>query len=139
MIGAVTVFCGSSDVVDAKYFAVAVELGEKLAKRRWRLVYGGGRVGLMGALSRSVLEHGGLVCASARALAEPMPPPEARPAAVELPDQAITFWTVGSYTYGSGATHCSWMSRCWFPSTFHVYPAGRSVMVRSAVPARSNT
>src|SRR5262245_65771488 len=61
MIGAVTVFCGSSDVVDAKYFAVAAELGEKLAKRRWRLVYGGGRVGLMGALSRSVLEHGGEV------------------------------------------------------------------------------
>jgi cytokinin riboside 5'-monophosphate phosphoribohydrolase len=61
MIGAVTVFCGSSDVVDPKYFAVAVELGEKLARRHWRLVYGGGRVGLMGALSRSVLEHGGEV------------------------------------------------------------------------------
>src|SRR5262249_56539700 len=59
MIGAVTVFCGSSDVVDAKYFAVAVELGEKLAKRRWRLVYGGGRGGVMGAVSRSWLEHGG--------------------------------------------------------------------------------
>jgi len=61
LISAVTVFCGSSDVVDAKYFMAAAELGEKMARRGWRLVYGGGRVGLMGALSRSVLEHGGHV------------------------------------------------------------------------------
>ena len=47
MIAAVTVFCGSSDLVDAKYFDAARELGEKLARRRWRLVYGGGSVGLM--------------------------------------------------------------------------------------------
>jgi uncharacterized protein (TIGR00730 family) len=57
----VTVFCGSSDAVDQKYFAAARELGEKLARRRWRLVYGGGRVGLMGVLSRAVLAEGGHV------------------------------------------------------------------------------
>ena len=61
MISAVTVFCGSSDLVDAKFFAAAQELGEKMAKRQWRLVYGGGSVGLMGALSRAVLASGGLV------------------------------------------------------------------------------
>jgi predicted Rossmann-fold nucleotide-binding protein len=61
MIGSVTVFCGSSDAVDQKYFAAAVELGEKLAKRKWRLIYGGGGVGLMGALARAVLGHGGHV------------------------------------------------------------------------------
>lgn len=61
MISSVTVFCGSSDAVDAKYFAAAVELGEKLATRGWRLVYGGGGVGLMGALARAVLDHGGHV------------------------------------------------------------------------------
>ncbi|HUO62066.1 MAG TPA: TIGR00730 family Rossman fold protein [Terriglobales bacterium] len=61
MISSITVFCGSSDAVDQKYFVAAVELGEKLARRGWRLVYGGGRVGLMGALSRSVLGHGGHV------------------------------------------------------------------------------
>ena len=60
-ISAVTVFCGSSDAVAAKYFRAAEELGEKMARRDWRLVYGGGRVGLMGVLSRSVLEHGGHV------------------------------------------------------------------------------
>ena len=61
MISAVTVFCGSSDAVAARYVAAADELGAKLAKRGWRLVYGGGSVGLMGALARSVLGNGGQV------------------------------------------------------------------------------
>jgi cytokinin riboside 5'-monophosphate phosphoribohydrolase len=61
LISSVTVFCGSSNVVDEKYFAAAHELGEKLARRRLRLVYGGGSVGLMGVLSRAMLAHGGHV------------------------------------------------------------------------------
>ena len=61
MIASVTVFCGSSNVVDGKYFAAAHELGEKLARRRFRLVYGGGSVGLMGVLSRAMLAQGGHV------------------------------------------------------------------------------
>ena len=61
MISSVTVFCGSSDAVEDKYFAAARELGAKLARRRWRLVYGGGSVGLMGALAESAREHGGHV------------------------------------------------------------------------------
>jgi len=61
VIGSVTVFCGSSDAVDPKYFAAAGELGEKIARRGWRLIYGGGSVGLMGALARAVLDGGGLV------------------------------------------------------------------------------
>ena len=61
MIGSITVFCGSSDAVDPKYFAAAVELGERIARRGWRLIYGGGSVGLMGALALAVLDGGGLV------------------------------------------------------------------------------
>ena len=61
MIGSVTVFCGSSDAVDSKYFTAAAELGEKIARRGWRIIYGGGGVGLMGALARAALEHGGHV------------------------------------------------------------------------------
>ena len=61
MIASVTVFCGSSNAVEEKYFTAARELGEKLARRRWRLVYGGGSVGLMGVLSRAVLAEGGHV------------------------------------------------------------------------------
>jgi len=59
MISSVTVFCGSSDAVEEKFFAAARELGAKLARRGWRLVYGGGSVGLMGVLSRAALAHGG--------------------------------------------------------------------------------
>ena len=61
MIESVTVFCGSSDLVDERFFAAARELGGKLAHRGWRLVYGGGSVGLMGALARAVMEDGGQV------------------------------------------------------------------------------
>jgi uncharacterized protein (TIGR00730 family) len=61
LISSITVFCGSSNVVDEKYFAAAHELGGKLARRRWQLVYGGGSVGLMGVLSRAVLAQGGHV------------------------------------------------------------------------------
>jgi uncharacterized protein (TIGR00730 family) len=61
VISSVTVFCGSSDVVEEKYFAAARELGEKLVRRGWRLVYGGGSVGLMGALATAVRAHGGHV------------------------------------------------------------------------------
>lgn len=61
MISAVTVFCGGSSGVDRKYVVAAAELGDKLARRGWRLVYGGGGTGLMGELARAVLEHGGQV------------------------------------------------------------------------------
>lgn len=61
MIKSVTVFCGSSNVAAGKYYAAAAELGDKLARRGWALVYGGGGVGLMGVLARAVLRGGGHV------------------------------------------------------------------------------
>jgi uncharacterized protein (TIGR00730 family) len=61
VISSVTVFCGSSNAVDDRYYAAARDLGDKLARRGWRLVYGGGSVGLMGVLARAVLDGGGHV------------------------------------------------------------------------------
>lgn len=55
------VFCSSSDAVDRLYMDVATQLGMLLAQREWTLVYGGGCIGLMGALARSVHAHGGKV------------------------------------------------------------------------------
>ena len=55
------VFCSSSDAVAPEYFAAAREVGALLARRQVTLIYGGGCVGLMGALARSVHEHGGRV------------------------------------------------------------------------------
>ncbi len=57
----ICVFCSSSNHVGEVYFENARKVGEIIAKRGDTLVYGGGDVGLMGALARSVHEHGGRV------------------------------------------------------------------------------
>jgi uncharacterized protein (TIGR00730 family) len=58
-INAVCVYCGSSPGTDPAFVAAARKLGKILAENGVRLVYGGGSVGLMGALAEAVLEHGG--------------------------------------------------------------------------------
>lgn len=55
------VFCGSSSGDDPAYTEQAHALGTLLAQRGCRLIYGGGKVGLMGAISDAVLESGGEV------------------------------------------------------------------------------
>ena len=46
----ICVFCGSSDAVSPDYLAAARQTGLVLAKRGLRLIYGGGKTGLMGAV-----------------------------------------------------------------------------------------
>jgi len=55
------VYCGSAVGLDSRYQAAARELGEALAKAGIELVFGGGRVGLMGVLADTVLAAGGRV------------------------------------------------------------------------------
>lgn len=55
----ICVFCGSSDSVHADYLAGARLMGATLARRGIRLIYGGGRTGLMGAVADGALEAGG--------------------------------------------------------------------------------
>jgi uncharacterized protein (TIGR00730 family) len=55
------VYCGSSDAIDTRYRQAAKELGGSLADAGIELVYGGGRVGLMGLLANTVLSAGGTV------------------------------------------------------------------------------
>ncbi len=57
----VLVFCGSSPGLRPEYAACATQLGRTLAARDLELVYGGARVGLMGALADSALAAGGTV------------------------------------------------------------------------------
>jgi cytokinin riboside 5'-monophosphate phosphoribohydrolase len=57
----VCVYCASSDSIPQAYFAAARQLGEELARRGWPLVYGGGSVGLMGELARTIHAAGGRV------------------------------------------------------------------------------
>ncbi|GMW01716.1 MAG: hypothetical protein AMXMBFR84_28530 [Candidatus Hydrogenedentota bacterium] len=61
MDNGICVFCASSDAVDAPYFEASAELGRLIAVAGRPLVYGGGRVGLMGALARATHETGGTV------------------------------------------------------------------------------
>ncbi|MCX7979057.1 MAG: TIGR00730 family Rossman fold protein, partial [Bdellovibrionaceae bacterium] len=57
----IAVFCGARSGRDPKYLALARRVGELLAQDGLRLVYGGGRVGLMGALADGALMRGGQV------------------------------------------------------------------------------
>jgi len=55
------VYCGSAAGVDPRYRAAADELGQSLAKAGIELIFGGGRIGLMGVLADAVLMAGGRV------------------------------------------------------------------------------
>ncbi len=57
----VCVFCASSPKVDARYIDAAHEAGIMIAEHGWRLVYGGGQNGLMGAAADGALAAGGEV------------------------------------------------------------------------------
>jgi hypothetical protein len=57
----IAVFCGSSSGNKPEYVAAAQALGRTLAERDIELVYGGGKVGLMGAIADAVLAAGGRV------------------------------------------------------------------------------
>jgi uncharacterized protein (TIGR00730 family) len=60
-IRAVCVYCGSSAGADPTFAEAARALGKTLAQNHIRLIYGGGSIGMMGALAGSVLAHGGNV------------------------------------------------------------------------------
>ncbi|MGA7788412.1 MAG: TIGR00730 family Rossman fold protein, partial [Xanthobacteraceae bacterium] len=55
------VYCGSSPGTEPAFVEAAAKFGKILAENGIRLIYGGGSVGLMGALAEAVLERGGEV------------------------------------------------------------------------------
>jgi uncharacterized protein (TIGR00730 family) len=57
----VCVYCGSSPGTDPAYVEAARAFGRILAKEKVGLVYGGGAIGMMGAIAYSVLDHSGEV------------------------------------------------------------------------------
>ena len=60
-ISRIAVYCGSSSGTDPAYLRDAVAVGTMLVERGIELVYGGGRVGLMGAVADAALDAGGTV------------------------------------------------------------------------------
>jgi hypothetical protein len=57
----VCVYCGSSNTAKPEYLDLATRFGQALASRGIRLVYGGGRVGLMGRVAEGAFKAGGKV------------------------------------------------------------------------------
>lgn len=57
----VLVFCGANSGNDPRYSTIARQAGEALAERGLRIVYGAGKVGLMGILADAALAKGGRV------------------------------------------------------------------------------
>ncbi|MGO9360572.1 MAG: TIGR00730 family Rossman fold protein [Xanthobacteraceae bacterium] len=57
----VCVYCGSGPGTNPQFREAAVQFGRQLAEAGIGLVYGGGAVGLMGAVATAVLDHGGRV------------------------------------------------------------------------------
>jgi hypothetical protein len=60
-IKAICVYCASGPGTNPAYVAAARTFGKILADNGIRLIYGGGSVGLMGAIADAVLEHGGKI------------------------------------------------------------------------------
>ena len=60
-IASVAVFCGSRFGANPAYLAAAHATGLGLARAGIRLIYGGGKIGLMGALADAAIEAGGEV------------------------------------------------------------------------------
>jgi len=57
----VAVYCGSRHGLRPAYQAAAQALGTAIGARGWQLVYGGGKVGLMGEVADATLQAGGRV------------------------------------------------------------------------------
>ena len=57
----ICIFGASSDRIDQAYFTAAYELGSLIGREGYRLIFGGGQEGLMGACARGVLQAGGKV------------------------------------------------------------------------------
>jgi len=57
----ICVYCGSSDAIHADHRTAAHGMGLTIARRGFRLVYGGGRTGLMGDVADGALSAGGEV------------------------------------------------------------------------------
>ena len=60
-IKSLTIYCSSSDLLTEDYYNLAEKVGNYLAKKSIRIIYGGGKTGLMGKISKSSTDMGGKV------------------------------------------------------------------------------
>src|SRR5690606_31266037 len=60
-LSSLCVYCGSSTGTDPRFMEAGEAFGRLMAKSNVELVYGGGGIGIMGAVARAVLAEGGKV------------------------------------------------------------------------------
>ncbi len=60
-VKSICVFCGASNGKNPEHMENAIAFGKMMAERGIALVYGGGRIGLMGAVADAVMKNGGKV------------------------------------------------------------------------------
>ena len=60
-IKSLTIYCSSSNFLEKKYYKLASKIGDFLGKQKIPIFYGGGKVGMMGEISKSAINSGGKV------------------------------------------------------------------------------
>ena len=61
IIKSLTIYCSSSILLSQKYYVLAEQIGKFLSNNKISIIYGGGKVGMMGKLSNSAINFGGEV------------------------------------------------------------------------------
>src|SRR3954452_16611143 len=61
MVTSVSVYCSANSAVEERFLQLADEAGRAIAKRGWRLIYGGATVSMMGRCADAALATGGHV------------------------------------------------------------------------------
>ena len=57
-IKSLTIYCSSSNNLNLEYYQIANIIGEFLGKKKIKIIYGGGNVGLMGKIANSAFKNG---------------------------------------------------------------------------------
>jgi uncharacterized protein (TIGR00730 family) len=128
----IAVYCGSATPSDPRYIDLAREVGSTLARRGIGLVYGGGRLGLMGAVADAALEAGGEVIGvipealvkaevahrGCTQLIEVTTMHERKAAFVDLSDGFLTL------PGGTGTMDELWEAMSWAQLGYHAMPVG---------------
>ena len=60
-IKSLTIYCSSSNKISKDYYDLAENIGQFLAKKSIKIIYGGGEKGLMGKIAKSSINMGGKV------------------------------------------------------------------------------
>tara|TARA_Y100000590_G_scaffold346065_1_gene396147 strand:- start:2649 stop:3188 length:540 start_codon:yes stop_codon:yes gene_type:complete len=60
-IKSLTIYCSSSNLLSQKYYDLAEEVANFLVKKKITIIFGGGKVGMMGKIAKSAMNSGGKV------------------------------------------------------------------------------